>query len=199
MNIVEDIDFVMANIAQLAEIADKNFIDPLVRPKSERKLWSRESYTEDVLEGLKWWKEQPDWMQKKYLHSLRDYHLQAIAHEFPEQRVRWIYTIAVAHPNEKLEKEDAEKRELKARLRAEQAKMDPADNKYCCLRCGKFVYMYDRKNNKIHDKEEVCDAEKCGGVRPLQRARDDEISTYRKSLSDRKKFAEEKKRRVPQR
>jgi len=196
MTIQEDIKFVVDNLKLLAAIADGNFIDPLVRPKEDREVWTAQSYTADVTKGLEWWSKQPEHVQKRYLHSIKDYTIQALQHEFPEQRARWIYSIVVSQPDHVQEAKDAAHKAKMRALRDEQAKSHPEDNGYRCLQCFKFVYRRDKHNNEIHEKEEVCD---CGGVAGLQKRREKVISEYRLGLKTKKQIAEEKQRRVPQR
>ena len=195
MTIDDDLGFVQTNLPYLAGIADGQFIDPNVRPKEKRVTWSEKSYTKDVEAGLVWWKAQPEADKLRYLHSVKEYTIQAIRGEFPHERARWIYSILMARPDKKLEQADAEKKERMRRLRAEQHDMSPLDIMFRCLKCGKFAHERDETNNKRHEKSEVCT---CGGVSGPQAEMKERISAYRAHLKERKQFKKEKERRVAQ-
>lgn len=192
LDIDEGIAFAKKNIDALAEIADQNFINPNVRPKEKRKLWTAKSYREDVLAGITWWEKQDEATKRRYLHSVKDYTVQALQHEFPEERARWLYSILVARPDAKQEQADREKKAMREQLRLAQAKMNPLDASIRCLNCGKFIHMYDEKNNKRHDKADVCE---CTSSHTLQAEMAERVSAYRKHLDERKKWKEAKSKR----
>lgn len=192
LDVDEGIDFVKKNLDALAEIADGNFIDPLVRPKDRRVLWTAASYRKEVLAGLDWWARQDEATKRRYLHSIKDYTIQALQHEFSEQRARWIYSILVARPDAEQEKRDRELEAMRKELKAKQRDMNPFDANIRCLACGKFIHMYDEKNNKRHEKEEVCE---CRASHTLQAQMADRLSAYRKHLEQRKRIREAKSKR----
>lgn len=190
------LEFLETNLSHLAAIADGHFIDPKVRPKKDRKAWSTDSYTKDVTKGLEWWRKQPEADRLRYLHSLRDYTLQALQGEFPIERARWVYNILMARPDRAQEEKDRSHKAQVRQIRAEQDGMDPFDIKYRCLTCGKFAHERDETNNKRHEKEEVCT---CGGVSGIQRQMAERISEYRRHLKEQKQLKQEKQARVAQR
>jgi hypothetical protein len=192
LDIDEGLSFVRKNIDALAEIADQNFIDPQVRPKEKRQLWTAKSYHEAVLAGMDWWSKQNDATKRRYLHSVKDYTVQALQHEFPEERARWIYSILVARPDERQEQADREKEALRKELRLSQAKMNPLDANIRCLDCGKFIHMYDETNNKRHERAEVCE---CTSSHTLQAEMAERVGAYRKHLELRKRQKEAKSKR----
>lgn len=192
MNIIEEREFVCANVDRLAELAEGQFIDLSVRPKSKRKKFEREMYRDAVMTGNDWWKDQPEELQSKYLNGCAGFAMQAMNQEFVPERVRWIYSMFCARPDPKQEQADREKDVLRKRLRIEQATMNAFDANIRCLNCGKFIHLYDEKNNRRHEKEEVCT---CTSSHTLQSQMAERVSAYRKHLEDEKKRKERKKQR----
>ena len=69
--------------------------------------------------------------------------------------------------------------------------MDAYDMARRCLECGKFLFMYDERNNKRHEKDEVCT---CHASRGIQNKMKEKTADYRKELEMKKKIRKAKKR-----
>ena len=191
MSVTIDWDFIEKHIDDIAAIFDGHFIDPNVRPKDKRVQFKEKDGLLAMREGIKAWKDMDEPAQLRYVHSVKDYMLQAIQGEFPVERARWIYSILSARPDPAAEAADAQKRDLRRRLRTEQADMGAYDMARRCLDCGKFLFMYDERNNKRHEKDEVCT---CHASRGIQNKMREKTADYRKELEMKKKIRKAKKR-----
>jgi hypothetical protein len=183
-SISDEITFVKNNLDMLAGLANGQFIDPLVRPKSARKQWTTKSYREDCIAGLKWWGEQTPEMQQRFLNGIGGYAQQALNYEFWPQRLRWIYSILNSRPDLKQFAQDVEHGKAMKALRDAEATMNPFDANIHCWGCGKFMHEYDEKNNKRHEKDEVCT---CSSSHVLQAQMKERVAAYRKQLAETKK------------
>ena len=194
MSIDDDLTFIEHNLQFFAPYADGIHIDPNVRPKNKRKQWTVDSYTQALREGIEWWRAQDDATKRKYLHSAKEYAMQAMQGEFPQERARWLYALFMGRPDKALEAEDRAKKAQRRQIRDAQHDMSYLDIGYRCTECGKFAHERDSKNNKRHEKKEVCT---CGGVSGPQQEMKDLISQYRAELKEQKRIKKEKQKRVP--
>jgi hypothetical protein len=184
INVTEEIDFVRVNIDKLAAMANGQYIDPLVRPKSKRVQWTDKTYKKPILDGIEWWQEQPENMQQKFLNGVGGFAQQALNYEFWPQRLRWIYSVLTSRPDLKKVADELEHAQKMRALRDAERDMNPFDANIHCWSCGKFMHEYDEKNNKRHDKDEVCI---CRSSHTIQNKMRERIKAYRAHLKMREK------------
>jgi hypothetical protein len=155
------LDFVESNLHYLAGRADGQFIDLSVRPKSARKTWTKESYTEEVLENIGFWRAQSVEEQMRGLNGLKGFTLGALEDQF--QLWRDIAMILRRRPIDRSVPEVA-KRELEERRTTEKHK-DQFDRSKVCIQSGLAVFIRDINNNYIDKKagadREVCPCKTC--------------------------------------
>ena len=151
------------NIDFLAAIADGQFIDLKVRPKSARKKFTKEQYTKECLERVAYHRKnrddglQPQWYTNHFL-SFEEFTIEAMQHYF--SRFRLLYTILIAEPPTETPDEREARTKRRQEIRAAQRDMDPTDRKLRCPMCALPVYVRDVNNNYIDLKKkhsrEVC-------------------------------------------
>ena len=192
-NIDEEIAFVERNIDRLDELA----VGQPTRygqKKSEREFWKKGQFKKDVLEGLKWWKTLT-YDQKMRLNGVKGFAQQAMDLEFYPQRLQWIYSLTTVRfdPGQEA-KERAHKVDMKTLRDKEQpiADRDKFDMGLHCWGCGKFLFEYDERNNRRHEKDELCT---CSSSTVTQNEQKTRVSVYRKSLDERKKREKAKEAR----
>lgn len=195
--VLDVLDYLEAVLPFVAKSAHNTWRDPKTRPRDKRELWTAESYTKQVQEGIARQREEEtaSWAHKRsWLFPLRETIAQCLADEFT--RWRDIHSLVVhLYLDPTL---DYAKKLKRRELRVKQKGMDHMSRKYVCLACHKPVHLYDKNNNQIRGrtKENIGD---CPSCRKLQADMNEIRSKYREGLEKKKELEtarKEKKRRL---
>lgn len=153
----EALDLFRNNVDALADMADGDFIDLKVRPKSDRKKFTFKQYKKDVLEGCDRLENAPEAMRNQiwnHLSGLKDFILAALDNQFT--RYRDIYNLVTTPLDNWEPPEDLEERKKSLqKIRAEQDGWAWHDRRSRCPQCYPPlpIYIRDINNNYIDLKE----------------------------------------------
>jgi hypothetical protein len=192
----DDLDFVYAVMPLLAKMADGHFIDPNVRPKDKRETWTLAAYEREGKMHIAWWLEQPLSLQERHLNAIRVFAIQGLDNKF--QSWRDVMGLLRYRPDPELDRLDAESKARGRQIRDEQWDMAEFDMKRRCAACGLFLYLYDERNNKRHEKDEICTCKSsictCKSSILQQNRMKAKTKAYRDGLAEKKRIKKDPRR-----